>query len=228
MKRIDGRAEEDLRKIEMKLDVVKRANGSALVSFGNTEAVAAVYGPKAVFPKFLQEDEKSVLKVRYNMAPFSVDDRKAPGHDRRSTELSKVIRLAIEPAIFLEDFPRAGIYGFIEMLQSDGSTRVAGINALSMALATAGIPMRDLITACSVGKVDDKLVVDLNGEEDCNGQADLAFAMLPNKNLVTLLQMDGILTKEEIVKILGFARNSCKKIFELQKKALKKRYEGEE
>lgn len=181
-----------------------------------------------MFPRFLQEDEKSVLRVRYNMAPFSVDDRKAPGHDRRSTELSKVIRLAIEPAIFLEEFPRSGIYCFIEMLQSDGSTRVTGINALSLALATAGIPMRDLITACSVGKVDDTLVVDLNGKEDCNGQADLAFAMLPNKNLVTLLQMDGILTKEEVVKLLGFAKNSCKKIFEIQKQTLKERYKGEE
>lgn len=228
MTRIDGRKEDDLREMEMKMDVVKRADGSASARFGNTEALAAAYGPKPLFPKFLQEDERCILKCRYNMAPFSVEDRKSPGHDRRSTELSKVIRLAMEPAIFLEEFPRVGIYGIIELLQADGSTRVTGINALSMALAAAGIPMRDLVTACSVGKVNDKLVVDLNGEEDCNGQADLAIALMPTKNLVTLLQMDGELTKEEVVTLLGMAKIACQKIYEVQKKTLKEKYQGVE
>ena len=226
--RNDGRKEEELREIEMKLDVVKRACGSASAKFGNTEGLAAVYGPKALFPRFLQEDEKCTLRCRYNMAPFSVEDRKAPGRDRRSTEISKVIRLAIEPTIFLEEYPRSGILMFIEMIQADGSTRVTGINALSMALADAGVPMRDLVTACSVGKVNDTLIVDLNGEEDCEGQADLAFAMLPNKNLVTLLQMDGDLTKEEVVKLLEMAKKSCKNIYEIQKKTLKEKYKGGE
>jgi exosome complex component RRP41 len=226
--RNDGRAEDELREIEMKMDVVDRASGSASARFGNTEAIAAVHGPKALFPKFLQESTTGTLRCRYNMAPFSVDERKAPGHDRRSTELSKVIRLALEPAIFLEEYPRAGIYVFIEMIQADGSTRVTGLNALSIALAAAGIPMRDLVTACSVGKVNDILVVDLNGEEDCNGQADVAIAMMTSKNLVTLLQMDGILTKEEFLTLLEMARKSCKKIYEIQKQTLRDRYKGEE
>jgi exosome complex component RRP41 len=227
--RKDGRNEEDLREVEMKLDVVERASGSANVKFGNTEAIAAVYGPKALFPRFLQESTTGTLRCRYNMAPFSVDDRKAPGHDRRSIELSKVIRLALEPAIFLEEYPRAGIFVFIEMIQADGSTRVTGINALSMALAAAGIPMKDLVTACSVGKADDTLIVDLDGDEDCNGQADVAIAMMPSKNLITLLQMDGILSKEEFLTLLNMAKKSCEKIYEMQKRTLKERYkEGEE
>jgi exosome complex component RRP41 len=226
--RNDGRDLEDLREMEMKLDVVERATGSASAKFGNTEALAAVYGPKELYPRFLQQSTTGVLRCRYNMAPFSVDDRKAPGHDRRSIELSKVIRLAFEPTIFLEEYPKSGILMFIEMIQADGSTRVTGINALSMALAAAGIPMRDLVTACSVGKFNDTLGVDLNGEEDCDGQADVAIAMMPSKNLVTLLQMDGILSKEEFVKLLDMAKRSCEKIYEMQKKTLKERYGGEE
>ncbi len=225
--RKDGRQSEDLREIQMKIDVITSANGSAEVRFGNTAAMAGVYGPKGLFPRHLQESETGILRCRYNMAPFSVDDRKSPGPDRRSIELSKVIRLAIEPAIFLEEFPRATINGFIEIIQADGSTRVTGINALSLALASAGIPMRDLVVACSVGKIDDTLVVDLNGEEDNKSQADFALAMLPTKNLVTLIQMDGILSKEEFVKLLGFAKNSCEKIYEMQKKVLKEKYSGE-
>lgn len=226
--REDGRSLEQLRKIEMKLGIVKRANGSSEVRFGNTVVLAAVYGPKMLFPRHLQESETGILRCRYNMAPFSVDERKSPGPDRRSVELSKVIRLALEPAIFLEDFPRAGIAMYIEVIQADGSTRVTGINALSLALAAAGIPMKDLVVSCSVGKVNDELLVDLNGKEDNNSQCDLAFAMLPTKNLVTLLQMDGVLTREEFVKLLGLAKTSCEKIYEMQKQTLKEKYKGEE
>lgn len=225
--RKDGREAGQLREIQMKLDVVTAANGSAEVRFGKTVALASAYGPKGLFPRHLQESEACRLRVRYNMAPFSVDERKSPGPDRRSVELSKVVRLAIEPTIFLEEFPRATIDGFIEIIQADGSTRVTGINALSLALASAGIPMRDLVTACSVGKIDDTLIVDLNGEEDNNSQADMAVAMLPTRNIVTLLQMDGILTKEEIMKLLNMAKACCVKLYEMQRNALKEKYSGE-
>src|SRR5437867_10381023 len=106
-KRVDGRKLEDMRPVEMKVDVVKSANGSSQVSFGNTLALASVHGPRELFPKFMQEPETGILRCRYNMAPFSVDDRKSPGPDRRSIELSKVIRLALLPALSLEDYSRA-------------------------------------------------------------------------------------------------------------------------
>jgi exosome complex component RRP41 len=223
-KRLDGRLPNQLRPIEMKLDTVSRANGSALVRFGNTIVVASVYGPRALFPRYLQESATGVLRCRYNMAPFSVEDRKPPGPDRRSIELSKVIRLALEPAIFLEDFPKATIDVFVEILQADGSTRVAAINAASLALASAGIPMKDLVAACSVGKIDGTLVVDLTGKEDNNSESDVAFALLPSKEKISLLQMDGILTKEELSSLMKLATDSCKKIYELQKKVLKEKY----
>src|SRR3972149_7792891 len=190
-KRTDGRKFDQLRDVEMKVDVVNRATGSAMVRFGNTVAVAAVYGPRELFPKFMQEQQTGIIRVRYNMAPFSGDDRKSPGHDRRSIEISKVARLALEPSLFLENFPKATVDVFIEVLQADGSTRVTGINAASLALADAGVPMNDLTVACSVGKIDGKLVADLNGLEDNFGETDMAIAMQPGKNKLTLMQMDG-------------------------------------
>jgi len=226
-KRIDGREAEQMREIEMQVDVVSRANGSAQVKFGNTIVVASVYGPKELYPKYLREPETGILRCRYAMAPFSTEDRKTPGPDRRSIELSKVIRIAIEPAIFLEDFPKAVVDIFVEVLQADGSTRVTGINAASLALASAGIPLKDLICACSVGKIDNTLVVDLNGKEDNFSEADMSFAMLPSKDEITLLQMDGLLTKEEVMKLIEIAKRSCKEIYELQKRVLREKYKGE-
>jgi exosome complex component RRP41 len=223
-KRIDGRKPDELRKIEMKVGVISRATGSAHVSFGNTVALASVHGPRELFPRWMQESESGIFRCRYNMAPFSVDDRKSPAPDRRSVELSKVIKLAIEPALFLEDFPKATIDAFIEIIEADGSTRVAGINAASLALAHAGIPMKDLVVACSVGKIDGTLIVDLNGKEDNNSECDMAVAMMPRKENITLLQMDGVITRKEFSELLNLAKENCKKIYELQKKALKEKF----
>jgi len=223
-KRIDGRSPTDLRPIEMKVGVLTRAQGSAEVRFGNTVVVASAYGPRELYPKFLQEEEKGILRVRYSMVPFSVDERKAPGPDRRSIELSKVMRLALEPAVFLSDFPKTTIDVFVDILQADGSTRVTGINAASLALAVAGVPMRDLVSACSVGKINGTLIVDLNGLEDNNSECDMAVAMMPSKNEITLLQMDGELDKKEVLELLNYAIENCKKIYELQKKTIKENY----
>jgi len=223
-KRLDGRELEELRPIEMKIDVVSSANGSAMVKFGRTTAIASVRGPRELYPKFLQESETGILRCRYNMAPFSVDERKSPGPDRRSVEISKVMKAALGPALFLEDFPKITVDVFVEIIQADGSTRVTGINAASLALATAGIPMKDLVVACSVGKINGKLILDLNALEDNNSEADVAFAMMPSKDLVTLLQMDGVLSKEELMELLNLARSACKKIYEMQQNVILNKY----
>lgn len=223
-KRIDGRGLEEFRPIEMEVDVVTSADGSAKVSFGDTTVIASAFGPRHMYPRFLQEQESCVLRCRYGMAPFSVDERKKPGPDRRSIELSKITRVALEPAIFLEDFPKVAIDVFADVIQADGSTRVTGINAASLALAAAGVPMRDLVVACSVGKVNGQLVIDLNGIEDNNSDADITFVMIPTKKKVTMLQMDGILTRDELHKLFDLGVRSCEKIYELQRKALRARY----
>lgn len=223
-KRLDGRALDDMRPVKMEVNVIDRADGSAQASFGKTEAIVSVFGPRKLFPRFLQESDTGILRCRYNMAPFSVDDRKRPGPSRRSIEISKVARLAFEPATFLDEFPKTVVDIFIEIIKADGSTRVTGINAASIALAVAGVPMRDLVAACSVGKIDDQLIVDLNGIEDNNSDCDLAFAMMPSKKQVTLLQMDGRVTKEELFSLIDTAEKTCGKIYEMQKAAIKAAY----
>lgn len=226
-KRNDGRKPDELRQLKIESNVIPNSDGSARVQFGNTIALAAVYGPRALFPRFMQEVDTGILRTRYNMAPFSVTDRKSPGIDRRSTEISKVIRLALSPSVLLEDFPKATVDVFMEVIQADGSTRVTALNAASIALAAAGIPMRDLVASCSCGKIEDTLVVDLNGVEDNYGNADMAFAMLPSKNEVSLLQMDGLLTKEEFFTLLDLAREKCLYMAEQQKLILKNIYKPE-
>ncbi|MEM2093084.1 MAG: exosome complex exonuclease Rrp41 [Candidatus Bathyarchaeia archaeon] len=222
--RIDGRKPDELRPIKIEVGVLSNADGSAYIEQGKNKILAAVYGPKELHPKHLALPDRMVLRCRYHMAPFSVQERKSPAPSRREIELSKVVREALEPSIFMEYYPRTAIDVFIEVLQADGGTRCASITVASLALADAGIPMRDLVAACSAGKVDDTIVLDLMDTEDKVGSADLPVAYMPNLGVITLLQMDGILTLEEFEKAVNLAIDGCKKIYAMQKEALRAKY----
>ncbi len=225
--RIDGRLPNQLRPIKMEVGVIGRANGSAYVEWGGNKIMAAVYGPREAYPKHVQESDRAIIRARYNMAAFSVDERKRPGPDRRSVELSKVISEALTSVVFVEKFPRTSIDVYIEVLQADAGTRVAGITAASLALADAGIPMRDIIVGCAAGKVDGVVVLDLNKEEDNYGEADVPMAILPRTGEIALLQMDGNMTYEELTNAMDMAIDAAKTIHEIQVEALKSKYRGD-
>jgi exosome complex component RRP41 len=224
--RLDGRKFDELRPAKMEVGVIPNADGSAYIEQGKNKIVAGVYGPREVHPKHLALQDRTVLKCRYHMAPFSVQERKSPAPSRREVELSKVIRDSLEPAIFMEYYPRTMIDIIIEVLQADGGTRCASITAASLALADAGIPMRDLVVACAAGKVDDTVVLDLMDEEDKLGKADVPVALMPNLNAITLLQMDGKLTHEEFETAVNLAIEGCKQLSVMQKESLKAKYVG--
>jgi len=224
-KRLDGREPGELRPLKIQAGVLKRADGSAYVELGGNKILAAVYGPREFHPRHLQQPTMATLRCRYNMAPFSVsDERKRPGPSRRSIEISKVTREALEPVVFLEQYPRAVIDVFIEVLQADAGTRTAGITAASVAMADGGIPMRDLVASVAVGKVDGTIVLDLNKYEDQYGEADMPIAMLPRKKEISLMQMDGNFTPEEFRQAIELAILGCEKIYEAQREALEKKY----
>jgi exosome complex component RRP41 len=225
--RPDGRAFNELRPLKIEAGVLERADGSAYLEFGDNKVLAAVYGPREFHIRRFLKPNMAVLRCRYNMAPFSVEDRKRPGPDRRSLEISKLTSEALSPAVFLEKFPRSSIDVFIEVLQAEGGTRCAGITAASVALADAGIPMRDMVVACAAGKANGQIVMDLSEWEDKEGEADVPVAIMPRTGEITLLQMDGQLTKDEFEKALDLAKEGCMKISEEQKKAIKNRYGGD-
>jgi exosome complex component RRP41 len=222
--RLDGRKLNEIRLTKIEVGVLGNADGSAYIEQGKNKILAAVYGPKEVHPKHLALPDRAVLRCRYHMAPFSVEERKSPAPSRRELELSKVMREALEPSIFTEYFPRTSIDLFIEVLQADGGTRCAGITVASIALADAGIPMRDLISACAAGKVEGRLLLDLTDVEDKGGEADLPLAYMSTANAITLLQMDGMLTGEEFEQAVNMAIDGCKQVSQIQREALRAKY----
>ena len=224
--RLDGRRFNELRPIKIEAGVLKKADGSAYLEWGNNKVLAAVYGPREAHPRHLQDPAKALVQCRYNMAPFSVTDRKRPGPDRRSVEISKVISEAFASVVFVEQFPRTSVDIFIEVLQADAGTRCAGLTAASVALADAGIPMRDLVTSCASGKIGGVVALDLNKDEDNFGDADCPMAIVPRTGEIVLLQMDGHLTADEFDRAMGLSIGAAKKIYEIQRDALRRRYES--
>jgi exosome complex component RRP41 len=222
--RLDGRKLDELRSVKIQVGILPNADGSAYIEHGKNKILAGAFGPREMHPKHLQRADRMVLRCRYHMAPFSVPERKSPAPSRRENELSKVIRDSLLPSLFVENYPRTGVDLYIEVLQADGGTRCASITAASLALADAGLPMRDIVCACAAGKINGKIALDLMDTEDKVGDADVPVAYMPNLNAVTLLQMDGKLSTKEFGEAVKMAIEGCKKISDIQKEALKIKY----
>lgn len=222
--RADGRAYNELRPIKIEVGVLERADGSAYVEVGGNKILASVYGPKETYMKRFLRPDSGVIKVRYNMAPFSVDSRKRPGPDRRSNEISKITADALRSALLLESFPRSMVEVYIEVIAAEGGTRCAGVTAAAVALADAGVPMKDIVAGCAAGKMDDQIVLDLSEVEDKEGQADVPVVIMPRTGEITLLQTDGNLTDEEFEEAINLAIEGCMEVSKVQKEALKNHY----
>ena len=221
--RLDGRRVDEIRPMKMEIGVLSRADGSCYLEWGKNKVLAAVYGPRELHPRRLQKADSVLIRYRYNMAAFSVEDRIRPGPSRRSIEISKVSREAFEPVVLTHLYPGAVIDVFAEVLQADAGTRTAAINAACVALADAGIPMKGLVSACAVGKVDGQLVLDLNKPEDNYGDADIPMAMTSDGE-ITLVQMDGDVTPEEFKKAIEMCKEGCRQIMEIQKETLRSKF----
>lgn len=221
--RVDGRRPHEIRNIKFKLNLFSRADGSAYYEQGNTRVLAAVYGPREVKNKSQMKNDRAIINCEYSMATFSTGERKRQfKRDRRSTEISVVIRQTFESVILTYLYPRTQIDIFMQVLQADGGTRCACINAATLALLDAGIPMKDFVVSCAAGFIEGSPLTDLNYIEDCADGPDVPIALLPKQDKVTLLQMDSKLSLDQFEKVLEHAIDGCKQIHKVIDEQLKK------
>jgi len=222
--RFDGRKANELRPTTIESGVLPNADGSAYIEMGRNKILVGVFGPREMHPRRFAKPNEATLRCRYHMSPFSVDPRRSPAPSRRDIEIGMVMSWAIEPAVFIEKYPRSVIDVYAEVLEADGGTRTACINAATVALVDAGIPMRDLVSSCAAGVVDGKIVLDLGDYEDKEGEADVPVAYMPKLGKITLLQMDGVLPVKVFEGCVDLAIEGCLQINEIQREALKKKY----
>ena len=197
-----------------------------------------MFGPRNLYPRFLQNPGKGILRCHYNMMPFSgVGTRIRPGQNRRAKEISMLMEKALLPVVDLSQFPNSVVDIFVEFPQTDAGSRCAAISAASVAMADAGIVMKDLVSAVAVGFVDNQVVADLNYEEehypefakekiDSEDVSDIPIAVIPSTGDITLLQMDGKIKKEDLMKAVQLGKKSCIDLSIKLKDALKNKYKN--
>ncbi|KAK8702467.1 hypothetical protein V6N13_020821 [Hibiscus sabdariffa] len=155
-------------------------------------------GPREVQNRSQIINDQALVRCEYSMANFSTGDRmRKPKGDRRSTEISLVIRQTMEACILTHLMPRSQIDIFVQVLQADGD---------------AGIPMRDIVTSCSAGYLNSTPLLDLNYIEDSAGGPDVTVGILPKLDKVTLLQMDAKLPVDIFENVMGLAIEGCKAV----------------
>ncbi len=224
-KRLDGRTPDELRPIRIEAGVLGEADGSSFLEWGGNKIICGVYGPRACVPKHEASPYHALVKCRYMMSPFaSAEEHSRSGPSRRSTELSKVIREVFENLIITEKFPNTQIDVYIDVLQAEGGTRTAAVTAAAVALANAGIPMKDMVCAVAIGKAGNVCLLDLGKAEDNYGQSDMPIALSARDKKILLIQMDGMLTREEIENMVSMAESACDVIHDLQGDALRRFY----
>lgn len=226
--RNDGRKPNEIRRIRIQmhpLDVMEYS-GSALVEMGLTTALAAVVGPVECIRRQDELPDRAVLQVTVTQAPFAPQaDRRVmnPSVDRRLIEASHLVKRALEASVLLHLYPRSRIHITVSILADDGGRLCAAINAATLALVDAGIPMKDFVCACAAGGAgsgdvgQSTILVDLNRREEGSPSSqtvNLPCAILPQRGTLVLTQCEARLPNfTYLQKVLEAAMEGCRVVF---------------
>ena len=238
--RNDGRKPQEIRRMRVQMGANNNSDnvgGSALVEMGLTIALATVRGPMACQRRSDELPDRAVVDVSVKAAPFAPSgDRRAtnPNTDRRLVEIAHLLKRALEATILLQLYPKSKIEVQVAVLADDGGRLCAIINAASVALVDAGIPVKDILCACSAGYAgqgtgaDETTLVDLNRQEESSfgGQnaVCLPCAMLPQRGTVVMAQCEARLPNFDTMdKVLGAAMDGCRAVFDIIQSAIRER-----
>lgn len=194
MARSDNRTASDLRVIQFEPDIAPHADGSVLVSFGDTRVICAASIDEGV-PRWMKEQGVTGgwITAEYSMLPYSTLTRKPREISRgkadgRGTEIQRLIGRSLRAVLDLEALGSRTIWVDCDVLQADGGTRTASITGAAVAiemacmrLVAAGkcakLPIRQRVAAVSVGVIGGEVLVDLDYEEDRSATVDMNLVM---------------------------------------------------
>jgi len=234
-KKNDSRLE--LRPVEFKIGYVSHAEGSCLVSMGETRVLCTATVEEKV-PSFLIGTGQGWVTAEYGMLPRSTHTRQERERSRirpdsRALEISRFIGRTLRMSVDLKSLGERTLILDCDVLQADGGTRCCAINGAVVALHQAlnalvageklvSLPVRSLVAAVSVGLVEGEVVLDLSYADDCRAEVDLNLVMTEEGKLV---EIQGTAEKEPfddavLIEMLTCGRRGIEKLITLQKKAL--------
>ncbi|XP_059671679.1 exosome complex component RRP41 [Gavia stellata] len=223
--RADGRRPAELRKVRARMGVFAQADGSAYIEQGNTKALAVVYGPHEMRGSRSKAlPDRALVNCQYSMATFSTGERRRRPHgDRQASELALHLKQTFEAAILTRLYPRSQIDIYVQILQADGGEYCACVNAATLAVMDAGIPMRDYVCASSAGLAEDTPLADLSSPEEAAGGPRLVLALLPAAGQIALLQLSARLHQERLEAALEAAEQACRALHAVLDRVVRER-----
>lgn len=234
MKRQDGRGAEVLRSVKITRNYMKHAEGSVLIEMGDTKVICSASVEERV-PPFLRHTGKGWITAEYSMLPRSTHTRTSRDRGNgRAFEIQRLIGRSLRSVTDLSGFGERTIWIDCDVIQADGGTRTASITGAYVALVDAfrkmvknelieKIPIKNSVAAVSVGKVDGKILLDLNYEEDSRAEVDMNVVMTGDGKFIEIqgTAEASVFTKEEMDQLTKIAQKGIKKLTEIQRKSLR-------
>lgn len=232
--RIDGRQNDELRKIKITRNYIKHAEGSVLIEMGDTKVICTATVEDKV-PFFKKGSGEGWLTAEYSMLPRATETRNPRDISKlklagRSQEIQRLIGRALRTVLDFKVLGEINITIDCDVIQADGGTRTASINGGYIALVDCinkliedkvivNNPLIRSVAAISVGVIDGEPMLDICYEEDSKADVDMNLVMNENGEFVEI-QGTGehnSFSKEEFNKLLELGEKGIKEIIELQK-----------
>ncbi|KAI1726392.1 3' exoribonuclease family, domain 1 domain-containing protein [Ditylenchus destructor] len=209
--RQDARKPDQIRNISYRMGAFPHADGSAYLEQGGTKVACTVFGPHECRKRSETNEEACIINAQYSMATFSVPDRRnRPRGDRRGNKYGRLLEKAFESVISTALYKRSQIDIFCEVLEADGGNLAACVNAVSLAIADAGISVRGLITAVECGSVDGVPCADMSSREHMEVVPRVTIGTVDGKNKIVLLEMKNVVNETRLPALLDMGVNACK------------------
>lgn len=236
--RKDGRKDNQIRKVTITRDYIKYAEGSVLIEVGDTKVICTASIENKV-PPFLRGENKGWITAEYNMLPRSTQVRKQRDITRlkvdgRANEIQRLIGRSLRSVVYMEMLKGKTIWIDCDVIQADGGTRTAAITGSFIALVDAInklhkkkpfsiYPIRNFVSAISVGIVDNEKLIDLCYDEDSIAGVDMNIVMTEEGKVIEVQGTgeEKPFSMEDLNELLKLGEKGIKQIVQIQKNALK-------
>lgn len=233
--RTNGRRADQLRKVEIQPHFIRSAEGSALISVGNTRVICTATIENTV-PSFMKGQGKGWVTSEYAMLPRATQTRTARESTKgkpsgRTQEIQRLIGRSLRSITRMEELGDRTVWVDCDVIEADGGTRTASITGAFVALGLAlgrlvqegalrRLPLKDYLAATSVGVVDGQLLLDLNYEEDSHAQVDMN---LVQTGAGLLVEVQGTAegdpySQEVLEQLLDLGSQGIRQLVQIQKK----------
>lgn len=233
--RRDGRAADELREVTIERNFVKYAQGSALMSLGDTKVVCAAMVEESI-PPFLRGSSRGWITAEYSMLPYSAPTRMSRDIERhrgRSYEIQRLIGRSLRAVVDLAELGERTIWVDCDVIQADGGTRCASITGSFIALVDVdrwlrekgilkGSIVKDSLAAVSTGLKEGEKLLDLSFQEDSQASVDMNVVMSGKGELVEI-QVTGeekTFSRKILGELLDLAETGIRQLTQIQKKLI--------